>query len=264
MSSRPSHVRRPSRSGLIALGVSALLVIAPVAAFESRGTGAPRTDKADLFTSEVEEAFTTVPASIAAGRSLSEDLVTANGGWRGDEMPWVASGTFTVAPGMVAAPDPSLREVSVLVRTEDGIPVDPVGFADNVMRILNDPRGWGQVDGVSFARTDIDSEADIVLTLASPATTDQLCGELPTNGYTSCGRGRPVNINGDRWVEGAAAFMDAGGTIEEYRTYVINHEFGHSLSHPHERCPGPGELAPVMLQQTLTVDSCVPNGWPNP
>ena len=168
------------------------------------------------------------------------------------------------AQEQVAAPEPARREISVLVRAEDGIPVDPAAFAKQVMEILNDPRGWGPVDGVTFSRTDVDAEADIVLTLASPATTEVLCGELPTNGYTSCGRGRPVNINGDRWVEGAAAFMAAGGTIDEYRTYVINHEIGHSLSHPHERCPAPGQPAPVMLQQTLTVGSCTPNGWPNP
>ena len=244
--------------------MAGLLLIAPARMLDVRGTALSEVDKGETFSSAVAEAFTPVPASIAAGTELRDDLAAENGGWQGGEMPWSGYGTFTVAPGTVAAPEPARREISVLVRAEDGIPVDPAAFAKQVMEILNDPRGWGPVDGVTFSRTDVDAEADIVLTLASPATTEVLCGELPTNGYTSCGRGRPVNINGDRWVEGAAAFMAAGGTIDEYRTYVINHEIGHSLSHPHERCPAPGQPAPVMLQQTLTVGSCTPNGWPNP
>lgn len=264
MRTRSTRALRPSRPGLVALGVAALLLIAPVAPLDIRGASPAGVDKEEAFGSAVAEAVTPIPAAVAAGSDLRDELVATNGGWHGDEMPWSGYGTFTVAAGKVAAPEPSRREVAVLVRTEDGIPVDLVAFADQVMQILNDPRGWGPVDGVSFARTDVDAEADVVLTLASPATTDELCGELPTNGYTSCGRGRPVNINGDRWVEGAAAFMAAGGTIDEYRTYVINHEIGHSLSHPHERCPAPGAPAPVMLQQTLTVGSCVPNGWPSP
>lgn len=243
---------------------AAFLVIAPVAGLDFRASAPSAIVKEDLFTAAIADDLAGIPTAVAAGRDLQVELLVANGGWHGDEMPSAGSGVFTVATGIAAAPDAGRRVVTVLVRTEDGIPVEASAFADEVMRILNDPRGWGAVDAVSFARTDVDAEAEIVITLASPATTDELCGELPTNGYTSCGRGRPVNINGDRWVEGAAAFMNAGGTIEEYRAYVINHEVGHSLSHPHEQCPAPGQLAPIMLQQTLTVGSCVPNGWPRP
>ena len=215
-----------------------------------------------MYARSLEGAFAAAAAGIQEGRTASAAALP--GGWDGSEMPWAGSGTFTVAPGTVPAPVAGRRVVDVLVRVEDAIPLDPAIVADTVMGILNDPRGWGAVDGVTFARTAEDAVADIVLTVASPATTEVLCGELPTRGYTSCGRGRPVNINGARWVHGSPAFMEAGGTIEEYQRYVINHEVGHSLGHPHEVCGGAGRLAPVMTQQTLTVGACTPNGWPAP
>lgn len=256
---------KTSRSGIGLLVVASLLLFAPAMAAEpTRGAARAVTSKEGLFQDAMGDALSTLPAAADAGRALQAELLTASGGWSGEDMPWTASGSFTVAPGETPAPHRERRAVTVLVRTEDGIPVEPSVFAEEVMRILNDPRGWGEIDGVSFARTDSDAEADIVLSLASPATTEILCGELPTNGYTSCGRGRPVNINGARWVEGAAAFARAGGSIDEYRAYVINHEIGHSLSHGHEQCPAPGAVAPVMLQQTLTVGQCIPNGWPSP
>ncbi len=256
--------RQPPRYGVLTLALASLLVVAPVLAQDSRGVAPGSVDKAELFAAGTARSMRALSVAVVEGEGFRDELLKENGGWFGEEMPWSANGTFEVATGTVPAPHPDLRVITVLVRTEIGIPVDATTFADEAMAILNDPRGWGDIDGVSFARSDVDAEADIVLTLASPATTEVLCGELPTHGYTSCGRGRPVNINGARWVWGAESFLNAGGTVEDYRVYVINHEFGHSLGHPHEQCPGPGVLAPTMLQQTLSVGSCTPNGWPNP
>ncbi|GAB3489698.1 DUF3152 domain-containing protein [Nocardiopsis coralliicola] len=146
------------------------------------------------------------------------------------------------------------------VEVEKGLPDDPEDFAAAVDAILPDERGWG--DGLSFERTgDADAAVDFTVKLASPDTTDALCAPLSTNGFTSCTSGGSVIINQNRWTEGVEDF---GGDLETYRIYVINHEVGHALGHGHVNCPGDGEPAPVMQQQTLSLDGCKPNGWNTP
>ena len=58
-----------------------------------------------------------------------------------------------------------------------------------------------------------------------------------------------------RWVRGAIPFQ---GDLGAYRQYVINHEVGHGIGFAaHQPCPTDGQLAPIMMQQTLSVDNRV-------
>lgn len=173
------------------------------------------------------------------------------------QLPWSASGRTSVVGGSQngSGLGPTL---TYQVEVEDGLPIDAAGFANQVHSILNDQRGWRR----NFNR--VPGGGGLRVILASPALVDRLCAPLNTKGYTSCRRGNNVIINVHRWAYATQPFIRAGGSVSQYREYVINHEMGHALGHGHRQCPGPGQLAPVMQQQTLFVSPCKPNGWPNP
>ena len=171
----------------------------------------------------------------------------------------VGDGVFTTVPLAFPA-TASGRIVPYAVQIEQGIPTDARDFAVQVHATLTDPRGWQNVDHVAFVAVASAAAAAIIVTLATPRTTDQLCAPLDTGGWLDCfSRGRAV-INTDRWFVGSVNY---GSDLADYRHELVNHEVGHGIGHDHRYCPGPGELAPVMQQQTISLQGCRPNPWPS-
>jgi hypothetical protein len=174
------------------------------------------------------------------------------------------AGTVSVVDGTSAVhgTGPLRRFV---VETEDGIGVDGPAFASAVETTLFDPRSWGHGGQMSFQRVGAAAAAarqyDFKVTLVSPDSMETFCPGVGTGGYTSCRYGDRAVINLARW---ATAVPDYQGDIATYRLYVVNHEVGHALGHHHELCPGPGQPAPVMQQQTLGLSGCRKNAWPYP
>lgn len=137
----------------------------------------------------------------------------------------------------------------------------PSLFAADVDWILSDERSWIGAGTVKWRRVDSDESADLTIILAAPATVDAICFPLATGGYFSCRNGDTIGINVNRWKT-ATDWWPA--SLQVYRTYVINHEVGHFLGNGHVSCPGPGQLAKVMQQQTKTLGGCAANGWVYP
>lgn len=168
------------------------------------------------------------------------------------------TGTFTYASTAdVTYGAPPYFEFSVAA--EDGTGISPDELAAFVDETLSDPRSWIGDGRTGFRR--VAEGGRFTLVVATGPTVDRLCEPLQTVSTYSCARNGWVAINYDRWT-GATDSWTA--PLELYRRYVVNHEVGHYLGQQHTGCPGPGQPAPVMMQQTKGLDGCLPNGWPHP
>jgi hypothetical protein len=200
----------------------------------------------------------------ATGSSHDGSTTTAAPGPTTVSVPQNGTGKVRV----VAVPGPQStangRVVRYSVEVERGIGVDETTVAATVRDVLLDKRGWQKEDGIRFvnvspAQERAGARVDIRVTLASPGLTDRLCAPLRTLSQVSCWNNGRAVLNLRRWQLGDDSY---GDDVERYRIYQVNHEVGHGLGHQHRSCPAKGERAPIMVQQTLSLQGCKP--WPYP
>lgn len=122
---------------------------------------------------------------------------------------------------------------------------------------LADSRGWSS-GGISFK--EVPSGGNFTLVLAEPSRVGSASG-ICSSTY-SCRVGRYVIINDDRWRLATPSWNSGGGSLRDYRHMVVNHETGHWLGFGHSYCSGSGQLAPVMQQQSISLQGCKFNPWP--
>ncbi|MDP5313937.1 MULTISPECIES: DUF3152 domain-containing protein [Streptomyces] len=179
--------------------------------------------------------------------------------WSGGHDPSTssASATFTVAREGATETG---RGDAYRVEVEKGSGLDADEAAAEVARILAAPLGWSHHGKHSFRQV-AEGPAGLVVRIATPATTDRICGKggLDTHGEVNCRVGTDVMVNLKRWKTGSPEF---DGPLADYRALIINHEVGHWLGHGHETCPGRGRPAPAMMQQIDGLKGCVANAWP--
>jgi hypothetical protein len=142
--------------------------------------------------------------------------------------------------------------------------VDMAGFAAKIDQALGDPRSWIAGKTFRLQRVPGTASSDFTIYLATRGTSTKMCaaGGTDTDSYTSCRTVGKVILNLDRWYLSVPDYTNTKVPLEDYRTYMINHESGHQFGHGHELCPGAGKPAPVMEQQTLGLHGCVANPWP--
>ena len=259
--------RRPSRQVRLRRTLTALVVLTLVAVVTVRLTTRgddPLVDAAGSGPKTATPASplaraTQTPATNEDGSSTTE---TAAAG--ATEVPQNGNGKITVVSVPDAAVATTGRTVTYTVEVEGGLRVNPKQVAATVQSVLLDPKGWQKVDGVRFvnvspAEAAKGAHVDVRVTLASPGLTDRLCAPMRTLSQVSCWNGERSVLNFRRWALGDDSY---GADVARYRIYQVNHEVGHGLGHQHRFCPGKGERAPVMVQQTLDLGGCTP--WPYP
>jgi Protein of unknown function (DUF3152) len=205
------------------------------------------------------------PTSLTVGRGklqwhdASRRRTADFDGQRGDRAP-LEDPNLRVVPGESEVHGSGPKAWRFAVEVEDGLPIDDAAFARAIEDILFAPIGWlGRGSDLSLQRVDR-PPLDFRVTLAKPRTVDRLCLPLHTAGRVSCeNRGRSV-INWLRWSTGSPWWTKQ----RAYRRYLINHEVGHSLGHPHRYCSRRGGVAPVMQQQTGPATPCIHGFWPKP
>jgi hypothetical protein len=152
---------------------------------------------------------------------------------------------------------PVRRTVTYHVETRGRITSSLARFARQAQQSYDDPRGWRGL-GVKFER--VKRKGDFTLVLAEAAQVTTFSSACSTT--WSCRVGRFVIINQTRWRRASPAWTDYGRSRRDYRHMVVNHETGHWLGRAHLGCPGPGRLAPVMMQQSKGLAGCEANPWP--
>lgn len=282
----------------IVLGFLLVVAVTVMVAVEVAGSGDDGEDVArdvvgttsGAATGETTGPLPGTPTGDRVGALPAGPDVTENG--RGS---WRGAGT----PGKRAGDRDADRTWTYVVEVENGIDASSFGggdaFAATVDATLADPRSWTAGGKVAFRHVSVSGKEtpDLRIRLSTPTTTAQLCGseiELETSCFLgsdaaggagdAAGEGSVV-INLARWVRGALPFA---GDLGSYRQYVVNHEVGHGIGYArHQPCPSDGALAPVMMQQTLSLSNrdlarldgedgtypdengtCRMNAWPHP
>jgi hypothetical protein len=253
------------RAGACAAVVGLVLVLA--------GCSSPRLEAAIAYRPGPTPTTSVGPSTVES--DIGGDTVVGS-----DEVPSVGKGTFTVASGGTDVVGTGTTLVRYRIELENGInwgsiPAwTPDSFAAATDAVLADPNGWiasanhpvtdaaQRMNGASWSFQRVSGSAYRVrVLLATPGTVDRMCGSagLRTLGQYSCQLGNLILINLRRWLSGAPGFPV---NLAGYRTMVINHEMGHQLGFKHMRCPSPGTLAPVMMQETMNLGGCLPNIYP--
>lgn len=149
----------------------------------------------------------------------------------------------------------AVRTLTFVVAQRGNVGTDFEQFAAHAGRTLEDYRGWALDGALAYQR--VLAGGDFTLWLAEASTMTSFSSGCST--AYSCRVGRDVVINEERWRAGTPSWTLG---LDAYRSYVVNHEVGHWLGLEHVACPAAGWPAPVMQQQSISLQGCAANVWP--
>jgi uncharacterized protein DUF3152 len=234
-----------------------VVVLASCSINTTTATSTPPASTIDSAASALDAVTTTASSTTTSTTSTTSTTTTTTTTTLPDPatLPRSGTGEFThAAAGSFEIEGSPMIEFAVAA--EDGAGVDVDEVAAFVVATLSDTRGWvGRGAGFRL----VEEGGLFTVVVATPDTVDRLCLPLQTNGRFSCARNGWIALNLIRWETATDSWP---GDLLSYRRYLINHEVGHYIVGPsHPPCPGAGETAPVMMQQTKGLDGCIANEW---
>lgn len=170
----------------------------------------------------------------------------------------VSSGEYRLNTTAIDSGTANARMIDYVVKVESTVDIDADEAAREIQAVFDDPRGWAGYGRTSFRAVTAETEDTLAIYLAAPDSAQTLCAPLDIERKWNCRNGNDVVLNTDRWLYMTPTYHD----LAMYRAYLVNHEVGHFLGQGHVACPAEGRAAPVMMQQSIELDGCVPNAWP--
>ena len=137
-----------------------------------------------------------------------------------------------------------------------------VGFTKNEIKFILDVLGNKKAWDASFSYSSTPSK-ELVIIKTPGADIDKTFGaQKYLHGLSVCDRTKAPTIIYFRKENWDSIPVTSGyNDLALYRVYLILHEFGHAIGYDHAKCPGAGQPAPVMMQQTLGTGKCYPDPW---
>ncbi|APT88432.1 membrane protein [Corynebacterium frankenforstense DSM 45800] len=255
MSHEPWYVRFARSFGWRAYAIPVLAVITVWVLIDVfTGSGMPNSDETPDQAAESSTLETGPNPADQPDPHIAADELPAGGPYATE-----STGEYRLIgkPGAEAGQGTE-KTVRYVIEVEKGVDTSSTGGDDALAHMidatLTNPAGWTHDERFRFEHVGPDDDPNMRIQLTSVGTTHETCGhDLAME--TSCfySDGNRLVINEARWVRGATPFK---GDIGSYRQYLINHEVGHGIGFAaHQPCGGDGELAPVMMQQTLSLNN---------
>lgn len=160
---------------------------------------------------------------------------------------------FTISPAGASV-------VHTYCTAVNGVPASELDdLIGKLAATYSDTRGWNNNGKIAFKHVTSGCEYKVVIAAPNLMTSyGAICDD-----YYNCQVGNSVIVNNDRWLYATDPWKKTGQNLETYRLLIINHETGHRLGfRDNPTCPGAGQPAPVMMQQSIDLKGCVFNTWP--
>jgi hypothetical protein len=151
------------------------------------------------------------------------------------------------------------KKIQYSVATNGEVSQSRDDFAAQVVSTLKDSRGWR---GAGLRFEEVLEGGLFTIILAQPDKLPEYSEGCSVE--WSCRVGDSVIVNDSLWANSSDSWVAAGLPMDDYHHMTVNHEVGHFLGHPDNEtpCSGPGNPAPIMIQQSIDLQGCAFNPWP--